>query len=146
MPTLLRSIRTAIDETAAVSTVDEEVAEVRSHVPEEHRAEYDEIMVYAVGFSGEVTQFGMAGLPPPFNPRGGGGGGWGGGYRPPVAMTRKVQPPDGSLRSLANAQSRITSKPKPGSQASPMAASRPANSVRMRAPSRNGAPVPTTMR
>lgn len=67
-----------------------------------HRAEYDEIMVYAVGFSSEATQFGMSGLPPPFNqPRGGGGGGWGGGWRPPMAMTRKVQPPDPALRSLA---------------------------------------------
>jgi len=70
-----------------------------------HRAEYDEIMVYAVGFSGEVTQFGSSIGLPPFNPRGGGGGGgggWGGGgYRPPVGMTRKVQPPDPALRSLA---------------------------------------------
>jgi phosphohistidine swiveling domain-containing protein len=49
---LLRSIRTAIDETAAVSTVEEEVAEVRSHVPEEHRAEYDELLADArVGYS-----------------------------------------------------------------------------------------------
>jgi rifampicin phosphotransferase len=49
---LLRSIRTAIDETATVSNVEDEVAEVRTHVPEEHREEYDELLADArVGYS-----------------------------------------------------------------------------------------------
>jgi rifampicin phosphotransferase len=49
---LLRSIRTAIDETAAGSNVEDEVAEVRSHVPEEHREQYDALLADArVGYS-----------------------------------------------------------------------------------------------
>ena len=49
---LLRSIRTAIDETAMVSDLDQQVAEVRSHVPEEHREEYDALLQEArVGYS-----------------------------------------------------------------------------------------------
>jgi rifampicin phosphotransferase len=44
---LLRAIRTAIDETGAVSGVEEEIAEVRSHVPEEHRDEYDALLAEA---------------------------------------------------------------------------------------------------
>src|SRR6188472_4229920 len=38
---LLRSIRSAIDETGVASDVEQEVADVRRHVPEEHREEYD---------------------------------------------------------------------------------------------------------
>jgi pyruvate,water dikinase len=38
---LLRSIRTAIDETAIESDLYQQIAEVRSHVPEEHRDEFD---------------------------------------------------------------------------------------------------------
>jgi pyruvate,water dikinase len=41
---LLRSIRTAIDETAVASDVDQQIAEVRSQVPEEHREEYDSLL------------------------------------------------------------------------------------------------------
>jgi phosphohistidine swiveling domain-containing protein len=49
---LLRSIRTAIDEAERVSDVDEQIAEVRSHVPEEHREEYDALLEEArVGYS-----------------------------------------------------------------------------------------------
>ena len=49
---LLRSIRTAIDEPDRESDLDQQVAEVRSHVPEEHREEYDELLEEArVGYS-----------------------------------------------------------------------------------------------
>ncbi len=49
---LLRAIRTAIDETGAASNVDQEIAEVRSHVPEEHRDEYDALLAEArIGYS-----------------------------------------------------------------------------------------------
>jgi pyruvate,water dikinase len=41
---LLRSIRTAIDETPAASDLDQQIAEVRSHVPKEHREEYDVLL------------------------------------------------------------------------------------------------------
>jgi pyruvate,water dikinase len=49
---LLRAIRTAIDETGAASNVDQEIAEVRGHVPEEHREEYDALLAEArIGYS-----------------------------------------------------------------------------------------------
>jgi rifampicin phosphotransferase len=49
---LLRSIRTAIDETGAASNVEEEIAEVRTHVPEEHRDAYDALLADArIGYS-----------------------------------------------------------------------------------------------
>ena len=49
---LLRSIRTAIDETAVASDLDQQVAEVRSHVPEVHREDYDALLEEArVGYS-----------------------------------------------------------------------------------------------
>ena len=49
---LLRSIRTAIDEADRTSDLDQQVAEVRSHVPEEHREEYDALLEEArVGYS-----------------------------------------------------------------------------------------------
>ena len=49
---LLRSIRTAIAEADRTSDVDEQIAEVRSHVPEEHREEYDALLEEArVGYS-----------------------------------------------------------------------------------------------
>jgi phosphohistidine swiveling domain-containing protein len=49
---LLRSIRTAIDETAAASDLDRQVADVRSHVPEEHREEFEALLDEArVGYS-----------------------------------------------------------------------------------------------
>ena len=49
---LLRSIRTAIDEADRVSDLDQQVTEVRSHVPEEHREEYDALLEEArVGYS-----------------------------------------------------------------------------------------------
>ena len=49
---LLRSIKTAIDETDRVSDLDEQVAEVRLKVPEEHRDEYDALLEEArVGYS-----------------------------------------------------------------------------------------------
>jgi rifampicin phosphotransferase len=49
---LLRAIRTAIDETGAASGVEAEIAEVRSHVPEEHRDEYDSLLAEArIGYS-----------------------------------------------------------------------------------------------
>ena len=49
---LLRSIRTAIDEAAAESDLDQQIADVRSHVPEEHRADYDALLEEArVGYS-----------------------------------------------------------------------------------------------
>jgi rifampicin phosphotransferase len=44
---LLRSIRTAIDEADADADIDAQLAEVRSHVPEEHRAEYDSLLAEA---------------------------------------------------------------------------------------------------
>src|SRR5262245_32108865 len=48
---LLRSIRTAIDETAAVTDLDQQIAEVRSLVPPEHREEYDVLLEEArVGY------------------------------------------------------------------------------------------------
>ncbi len=49
---LLRSIRTAIDEADRTSDLDQQVAEVRGHVPEEHREEYDALLEEArVGYS-----------------------------------------------------------------------------------------------
>jgi pyruvate,water dikinase len=49
---LLRSIRTAIDEVAVASDVDQQIAEVRNQVPEEHREEYDSMLEEArVGYS-----------------------------------------------------------------------------------------------
>ncbi len=49
---LLRSIRTAIDESARESDLDQQIAEVRSHVPEEHREEYDSLLEEArIGYS-----------------------------------------------------------------------------------------------
>ena len=49
---LLRSIRSAIDETGVASDVEQEIADVRSHVPEEHREEYDALLADArVGYS-----------------------------------------------------------------------------------------------
>jgi phosphohistidine swiveling domain-containing protein len=49
---LLRAIRTAIDETGAASEVDAEIADVRSHVPEAHREEYDDLLADArIGYS-----------------------------------------------------------------------------------------------
>jgi len=49
---LLRSILTAIDETATEANIDAQSAEVRSHVPEEHREEYDALLAEArVGYS-----------------------------------------------------------------------------------------------
>ena len=49
---LLRSIRTAIDESAATSDLDQQVADVRSHVPEGHRADYDALLEEArIGYS-----------------------------------------------------------------------------------------------
>jgi rifampicin phosphotransferase len=49
---LLRAIRTAIDETAASNHLEEEIADVRSHVPEEHRDEYDGLLAEArIGYS-----------------------------------------------------------------------------------------------
>jgi phosphohistidine swiveling domain-containing protein len=49
---LLRAIRTAIDETGAASDVEQEIADVRSHVPEEHREEYDGLLEDArIGYS-----------------------------------------------------------------------------------------------
>jgi phosphohistidine swiveling domain-containing protein len=44
---LLRSIKTAIDDTGVETDIDSEVAEVRSHVPEEHREEYDALVAEA---------------------------------------------------------------------------------------------------
>jgi phosphohistidine swiveling domain-containing protein len=49
---LLRAIRTAIDETGAAPDVEDEIADVRSHVPEEHRDEYDALLAEArIGYS-----------------------------------------------------------------------------------------------
>jgi len=49
---LLRSIRTAIDETGADADLDEQNAEVRSHISAEHREEYDALLAEArVGYS-----------------------------------------------------------------------------------------------
>lgn len=49
---LLRSIRTAIVETAAASDLDQQIADVRSHVPREHRGDYDALLEEArVGYS-----------------------------------------------------------------------------------------------
>ncbi len=49
---LLRSIRTAIDETGRESGVEQEIAEVRGHVPEEHREAYDALLAEArIGYS-----------------------------------------------------------------------------------------------
>jgi phosphohistidine swiveling domain-containing protein len=49
---LLRAIRTAIDQTGAAPDVEGEIAEVRSHVPEEHRDEYDALLAEArIGYS-----------------------------------------------------------------------------------------------
>jgi rifampicin phosphotransferase len=49
---VLRSIRTAIDETGAASNVEAEIADVRSHVPEEHRDAFDASLAEArIGYS-----------------------------------------------------------------------------------------------
>lgn len=49
---LLRSIRTAIDETASVSGVEAEIAEVRGHVPPEHQEQFDALLAEArTGYS-----------------------------------------------------------------------------------------------
>jgi pyruvate,water dikinase len=49
---LLRAIRTAIDETGTAPEVEGEIADVRSHVPEEHRDEYDALLAEArIGYS-----------------------------------------------------------------------------------------------
>jgi pyruvate,water dikinase len=49
---LLRSIRTAIDEADRVSDLDEQIVEVRGHVPEEHREEFDAMLEEArIGYS-----------------------------------------------------------------------------------------------
>ena len=49
---LLRSIRSAIDGTAVPSTVEQEAAEVRRQVPEEHREEFDALLADArTGYS-----------------------------------------------------------------------------------------------
>jgi phosphohistidine swiveling domain-containing protein len=49
---LLRAIRTAIDESGAAPDVEAEIADVRSHVPEEHRDEYDALLAEArLGYS-----------------------------------------------------------------------------------------------
>ena len=49
---LLRSIRSAIEETAAVSDLDAQIAAVRSHVPEEHRDEFQALLEEArIGYS-----------------------------------------------------------------------------------------------
>jgi pyruvate,water dikinase len=49
---LLRAITTAIDAPEAASNVEEEIAEVRSHVPEEHREEFDALLTEArIGYS-----------------------------------------------------------------------------------------------
>jgi phosphohistidine swiveling domain-containing protein len=49
---LLRSIRTAIDDTAEMSDLDQQVADVRSHVPNEHREEFDALLEEArIGYS-----------------------------------------------------------------------------------------------
>ena len=49
---LLRSIRTAVDGADEASTLDAEIAEVRTHVPEEHRDEYDALLEEArIGYS-----------------------------------------------------------------------------------------------
>lgn len=49
---LLRSIRTAIDEPATASDLQQQIAEVRSHVPQEHRDEYDALLEEArIGYS-----------------------------------------------------------------------------------------------
>jgi pyruvate,water dikinase len=44
---LLRSIRTAIDDTGIDSDLDAQIAEVRGHVPAEHRDEYDALLAEA---------------------------------------------------------------------------------------------------
>jgi pyruvate,water dikinase len=49
---LLRSITTAIDSAGVESDLDAQVAEVRSHVPEEHREAYDSLLAEArIGYS-----------------------------------------------------------------------------------------------
>ncbi len=49
---LLRSITTAIDSAGIESDLDAQVAEVRSHVPEEHREAYDSLLAEArIGYS-----------------------------------------------------------------------------------------------
>jgi phosphohistidine swiveling domain-containing protein len=44
---LLRSIRTAIDETGVEADIDAQITEVRTQVPEEHRDEYDALLAEA---------------------------------------------------------------------------------------------------
>jgi len=49
---LLRSIKTAIDDTSEAANIDAEIAEVRSHVPAEHQAEYDALLAEArIGYA-----------------------------------------------------------------------------------------------
>ncbi|HET6167349.1 MAG TPA: PEP-utilizing enzyme [Marmoricola sp.] len=49
---LLRSIRTAIDEADRTSDLDQQIDEVRGHVPEEHREEFDALLEEArIGYS-----------------------------------------------------------------------------------------------
>jgi phosphohistidine swiveling domain-containing protein len=49
---LVRAIRSAIDETGAAPDIEAEIADVRSHVPEEHRDEYDALLAGArIGYS-----------------------------------------------------------------------------------------------
>lgn len=49
---LLRSLTTAIDSTDAESDLEAQVAEVRSHVPEQHREEYDSLLAEArIGYA-----------------------------------------------------------------------------------------------
>jgi pyruvate,water dikinase len=49
---LLRSIKTAIDEVSVEADIEAEVAEVRGHVPQEHRATFDELLADArTGYS-----------------------------------------------------------------------------------------------
>src|SRR6478609_6060298 len=49
---LMRAIRIAIDETGSAPDVEAEFADVRNHVPEEHRDEYDALLAEArIGYS-----------------------------------------------------------------------------------------------
>src|SRR4029078_4361357 len=49
---LMRAIRIAIDETGSAPDVEAEFADVRNHVPEEHRDEYDALLAEArIGYT-----------------------------------------------------------------------------------------------
>lgn len=49
---LLRSIKTAIDDTSEAANIDAEIAEVRAHVPAEHQEEYDALLAEArIGYA-----------------------------------------------------------------------------------------------